>query len=298
MNVSKSISLILLAIGSICSSCKSSRELAPQTKWQAKKVSIDGQLNEWMLPLRYYSSGGQVGYTLSNDSANLYICIRTADQLTEAKMLRAGMDIGIDTAGKNDPTFHILYPLAKARSKASREDLKKSKPDPDATPDYSAIRRKTLQEQTIMQLIGFADANGEAPLKAPNGVQVSMNIDSLGIVNYEAVIPLKTFYKETLTTADTIKTFGFRILINGISMPSASNAGGGGGGGHHGGGGGGMGGMGGGIGGGGMGGGGMPGGGGGGHHRGGGGGGSYSGGNPEMAEKKKIEMQFRLRVKG
>jgi hypothetical protein len=267
-----------------------------QTKWQDHEVVADGNPQEWKIPLRFYDSKSKLSYAVTNDLDNLYICIRITDDASQVKVMRAGMQIWIDTSGSNKQATGILFP---------KHITQQSEPDPQSpetkgkrTPGSHQMNMKSLRagfqrEYKEMQLTGFkAPIRGALPLQNDFGINLGINwdanrYDSSFIMIYEAVIPFKTFYKNKLTASDSLKNFGISIIVSQLPHPPSKGGGGSRGGGSMGGGG-----MGGGMRGGGMGGGGM---GGGGGRRGGGGGsrGAQEVSNP-LYETNTVKMRMRL----
>lgn len=215
---------------SILSACKTNQISMPKTNWEPSRILADGNLGDWKLPLRYYSNESKISYTLSNDSTNLYVCMRISDPITQMKILRAGMDFSIDTAGKYEPQFRISYPLQKGISEGNPEGMKKTMRENGRSADHSemnGMKRLLLAEQVTMSLSGFKDQQGEVPIRS-KGIQVAMGLDSFGILNYEAMIPMGSFYKSRISPLDTSKAFGFIVLVKGMKMASRSTSGGGG----------------------------------------------------------------------
>ncbi len=267
-----------------------------QLGWQSTPVIIDGKLTEWEAPLRFYDTETKLNYVVSNDKENLYICIRAADEKSQQKIMRAGMQIWIDTSGKKNKQVGISFPLsAKTRIREDNEthtDFKRGE-----KPNTERWHKKIIEESNEMFLTGFkSPLTGLTALQNTSGLNISINWDVNNIMIYEAVIPFSTFYKPALLLKDSLKTFGFSIVVNGITAPESNNNNGSGGGMP-----GGMGGSGGGMGGGGRGGGGMGGGGRGGGMGGGGGrgGGMGGGGTPSnpMYETNKFWVKVRLASK-
>ena len=271
--------------------------------WQSNKVTVDGRIPEWENPLRFYDDKSKINYTISNDLQNLYVCMKVSDETEQLKMLRGGMEFRIDTSGKKGFPIIMTYPMKNQQGQQHKKSENQPEKKPDDKPaDHSGMKLKLLNQAKDMQLNGFKPPlGGILPLfNTTAGISAAINMDSLGIMYYEAVIPFNTFYKKELTPADSNKVFSYEIVVNGLPAPAMSGGGGGG----RGMGGGGMGG--GGMGGGGMGGGGMRGGGmgggmGGGGMRGGGGGGrggggSYSG-NGDMYVTNKISCKMKFSFK-
>jgi len=232
--------------------------------WQSKPVTVDGLLPEWSNPLRFYDQETGISYSISNDKANLYLVCSVANEFMQTKILRSGLEFGIDTLGKKSFKVAIKYPIANLSDHEMRANHEmQSKSDSNIKPDRSSFKLKLLSEAREIQLVGFKPSLGMIISLSPpsnTGILAAINFDVRGIMNYEAVIPFSTFYKNELTPADTNKIFNYEIKINPIanSNSGSNNNGGMRSGGTHGGGIGGGGGMhGGGMGGGGMHGGGM-----------------------------------------
>ncbi len=272
-----------------------------RSPWQKTAVIADGKPNEWPTPLKYYDEKSKLQFAVTNDFENLYFCIKATEEQTQSKILRAGMQIWIDTTGKDLNRVGILFPLSSAVRRADDNPApkeagngeNKTERNSGKKQDISGSRKKFLNEYKEMELSGFKPPiNGMNPIQNSYGIAVNINWDSSGIMTYEAVVPFKTFFKDALAASDSLKLLGFSIVLNALPMPEGHSGGGGG---HGGGGGGGMGG--GGMGGTGMGGGGMRGGG-GGHGGGGhGGGGGASQGSQYLYEKNTIKKTFQVAVK-
>lgn len=196
--------------------------------WQAKPVNVDGDDAEWAIPLRFYDNTSKLQYTVTNDNSNLYLCIRATDEQSQAKIIRAGMQVWIDTTGKNKHQVGILYPI--------------SNPEKGAKPSTAShSMEKRLTELNDVQLTGFkASVAGLTSVLDHSAVNLKMKMDNKGILIYELMIPFKTFYKETLSPSDSSKVMGLTIIVNGWSMQKNAGRSGGGGSGMRGGAGGGM----------------------------------------------------------
>jgi hypothetical protein len=242
------------------------------SSWQQKPPVIDGRPSEWMIPLRFYDVNTKLQYIVSNDRKNLYICLRSADDKTTANIMQYGLQLYIDTTGHHKKTAGIRFPLSHSERSADKEGG-----------EAKHSRKRLMQENPQMDLFGFKQPyNGYVSVNSD--VQVAIGADSLGILTYEAVIPFRTFYHDSLCGKDSLARISIGLVVNEVVRVSNYSGGGGGRGGHHGGGGG--------MRGGGMGAGGMGGMGGGGMRSGGGGGGSSSSMND-----KKMWCTMRLRTR-
>ena len=258
----KFISVIFIAC--LLSSC--SEKIYNSSSWQGNKVTVDGNILEWSNPLRFYDQETGISYAISNDHYNLYFCCSISNESRQIKILRAGLEFGIDTLGKKSFAVAMKYPVGNiSQTDMKANSFQQARPDAGNKPDRSSFKLKLLAEAREIQLVGFKPKVEKViPLSSQNntGISAVINFDANGIMNYEAVIPFSTFYKNELTPSDSGKIFNYRIKVNPVqgsgscSYTNGGRSGGGmGGGGMRGGG------MGGGMRGGGMGGGGMRGGG-------------------------------------
>ncbi len=243
--------------------------------YQQKSVIADGKPNEWKLPLKFYDDKSKLQYTVSNDFQNIYVCIRATDQKTQYKIMRAGMQLWIDTTGEYEHKVGLLFPLSNSLRKTNPNEMEAP---PKSKQDVSAYKNKFLNGYKEMELAGFnTGINGMSPIKNSAGIQAAINWDTTDIMTYEAIIPFKTFYKDSITVHDSLKLFGISIIVNALQPPESKHESAGTGGG--------------------MPGGGMRGAGGGGMHGGGGHGGGHSGGadgNSFLYETNSIKMLFQL----
>lgn len=257
--------------------------------WQTGKMNADGNPKEWEIPLRFFDSKSKLQYAITNDSENLYVCIRATDEIVQQKILRSGMKLWLDTTGKNKERTEIIFPLPFERANSGErkgDDSAGVSHHQFQKPDAKTLKSRYEKSQKQMQLIGFnPPIGGVSLLKNESGISAALDWDANGILTYETIIPFKTFYKNKFSSE---KILGVTINIPALPAPPMR------GGGNHGGGGmpvggmGGPGGMGGGMHGGGMRGGGMH----------GSAGGNYgSGATGIMYEENKIKFRMKLAAK-
>jgi hypothetical protein len=283
------IRFFLLGLGLLLISSCSSAPLY-QSIWQGTSVTVDGDASDWQRPLAYYDADSKLSFTISNDSTKLYLIVEAYDEAAQMKIVRVGLQLWIDTSGGKSKDIGILYPVAAMTGNTPRAvDGQTSGAvtgNYGTQPDYDRIatmRRDFLKSPGQIELKGFKPPiGGLLPQKNAFSIEARINWDTVNnILNWEAAIPLETFYRHSITHSDSLKTFGITFAVSGIAHSASSHKGGGGdeGGGYTPGGGG----MGGGMGGrGGMGGG----------RRGGGGGGSSA--NSALSQSNSFTARFRL----
>jgi hypothetical protein len=244
----------------ICLFAACSNKIYDSSGWQSKKVTIDGKIDEWSNPLRFYDQETGISYNISNDHYNIYFAASISNDFLQTKILRSGLEFRIDTLGKKSFGVSIKYPLGNLPANEMETISQPANEGSEKRPDRSSLKLKLLAEATEIQLVGFKSSLGKIiSLAVPNksGISAAINFDVNGIMNYETVIPFSTFYRTELLPSDSSKVFSFQIKVNPLANSNNSSGNGSGmrGGGMRGGG------MGGGMRGGGMGGGGMRGGG-------------------------------------
>lgn len=208
----------IVAIVTMLISC--SPKTAIIISYQTAKVSIDGNADEYG-DFYYYSTEAKMYYSLSNDSSNLYLCLKVGDENIQQQILIAGMNVWLDTLSKSKEQIGIKYPLAGARP--ARPEFKGN---PNEKPDFSLMKQNLLLSQKTMNLFGFKNiANGPHLLQTSEGIKLQINWDSSNSMIYELAVPLKNWYKPILDKSDTAKIFTLTISVNALEMPSVPPAG-------------------------------------------------------------------------
>jgi hypothetical protein len=269
--------------------------IVSKTTWQSKPVVVDGQTNDWEIPLRFFDEKTKLGYSVTNDGENLYICVRATDDENVQGITRRGLQLWIDTTGKKGHQVGILFPLIEHKSGNSEggkkqqgsqdgnttadNQQKSSFMDMPDTAKENRMHRRFMENAKQMHVSGFKTVpDGVVELPDVYSLNLAVSWNSYNVLVYEASIPFKSFLKNP--KADSSRVLGITFSFSVTPKRTQSEGGGGMHGGH--GGGGGMG-MGGGMGGGGMGGGGMH-----------GGGGHGGGGGGEEPEQESVWMPFQI----
>ncbi|MDO7853841.1 hypothetical protein [Hymenobacter convexus] len=246
--------------------------------------TIDGLATDWTDSL-HYDPASKLQYQVLNDGRQVYLRLKAADPATQAKIVRLGLTVWLDTTGRNQHQFGVHFPLGGPLG--ARPGADDSPPRADANtpaPARSEARRERMTQALAgmreMELLNYK-GNAEPTLtdtQSQLGVKAALALDSQENLLYELAVPLRLLYRKLPALTGQPAVVGITLAGGKFSLPAQGGGMQGGGGGMRGGGG--MGG-GGGMRGGGMGGGGMRGGGGG--MRGGGGRSGYSGGGQQSA---------------
>lgn len=243
--------------------------------WMQHPVVVDGNSSEWHEPLNNYNTPTQLAFALANDQQNLYLIIESLDAATTGKLLRGGLTLNINTAGKKKDGIKLNF-LGMQQPPPLHADQQDSlrRPEPEM---MRPADREHAPGVTVIQVSGFKKIP-DGTLAIPNreGIEVAAAFNQQRDYICELAIPLSLLELK----GDEVKAIAYNIKINApgkSERPDGGKRPPEGGGGRHGG-----------MGGGGMGagmggGGGMPPGGGGGRH----GGGMHGGMGPENSGSAK-----------
>lgn len=204
-------------------------------KWVTTPVTIDGNADEWHQPLNFYDSETKLLFAIANDSTNIYLCFEAKDNVTAIKIMRAGMQVTLDTKGRHGRSGTIEFPLPpKERRELNEANGGDNKPMSDTSmqggefgghkPDPAMFHQWFLTNNITMETKGFADANGVLPVRGRD-ISVAMNWDDADNLFYEVKIPIRQLLDDGYTEDNILKEITLHVAVNGIS-----GAGGGGGG--------------------------------------------------------------------
>jgi hypothetical protein len=221
MKITKSSLSIWILIFLTLLAC--SQKIVNNNLWQDKAVITDGVISERQ-SLRYYNEATKLFYDLSNDDKNFYVFLKTNDQQMQIRILQAGMSVWIDTTGNKKRHVGLLYPLMSVK-KVSYSHEKPLRTNFDSVRNdkehFHKLKEDFLsaENKQLMSIVGFKNfLSGLTFSDNIRSVTAKINWDSLQCMNYEAVIPLKSFYKERLSS-DSSKVFSFSVVANANRVP-------------------------------------------------------------------------------
>jgi hypothetical protein len=175
-------------------------------------IIIDGKANEWPDSLFFLNPDAKIRYAVVNDSNNLYLCFKVFDDGQQMKMLRGGMEVWIDPAGKKSQQCGILFPLSTTLNPGGKMGMHSD--DPNAVKQAKLM---FILQAKDMELKGFRnEVNGMfSNIAGRSGVKAVLKLDSTNILIYEAVIPF-TDFKADLFVSNPLSV-GF--IIKGLERP-------------------------------------------------------------------------------
>ena len=200
-----------------------------ESAWRPTPIKADGIAAEWEIPLRYYDNETRLNYAIANDKENLYICIRVTDELNQMKIIRAGLQLWMDTTGKKQQQVGVLFPVPNKElmpvNSRGKHGANPSGAEQTVKSDRGSLHKKLRIGATDMQLWGFkSPIGGITPISNTFGIKAALNWDSSGVMIYELVVPFKTFYHNISSKNDSSKLIGFTAIINGLTAPKRDNS--------------------------------------------------------------------------
>jgi hypothetical protein len=189
------------------------------TAWQNEPLSI-AETEAWSTPTRT-DKRSKLDYALTNDKDNFYITLQTADPATRLRIIRAGLEIEIQTPENAKNPGTIKYPLPEERITLFDGIGRQEGPRDRNRQDPSEMFVRVMANQTELELTGFNNhPNGRVPLKNEGGINIGVDMDSQGVIIYKAIIPLNTFLKEALSEKSAQTNNLITIRINALDIPS------------------------------------------------------------------------------
>ncbi len=165
----------------------------------ATVLQIDGLADEW--PMEWLTDDDKkFSYNVCSDDNNLYIRMKTNDELVRRKIALFGLTVWMDPKGKKKEKLGLKFPTG-AEAHDRIEAMSKST---ENTGQMSSSQRAAFQKEMIksvikdaelLELLGLADD----PLTSTrsgitNGIKVAIASDEEGLtLTYEAIIPFKSF---------------------------------------------------------------------------------------------------------
>ena len=172
-----------------------------------KSFKADGVSNEWNEPLNQYNDATKLAFALANDDKNLYIIIESLDPQTTFSVLRGGITLNINTAGKKKDGMKLTFPLMERppMPKEGEEHHEHTALFPDKEKHDQAMMNKSIK------VTGFKNIpDGELPAINQDGIETGMSIHPNRDRIYELSIPLA----QLQVGLDLKKPLVYNIKIN------------------------------------------------------------------------------------
>lgn len=189
--------LLAVAADSVCKAQSTRMPIAPG------KVMINGQADEWDADMFIVDKKLKANYAISVDNDNIYLVLKTNDQVTQTCVVGAGITWTINIHGKKSKEYGLTFPAGDKFQAGMYIGL---------TPEQIVLKTINAKNRKIV-IEGFKDIGDEelSPLN-PYGIKTALGYDEQGYLTYEAAIP----HSLLKNSRDGNKEWWFNIKINGL----------------------------------------------------------------------------------
>ncbi len=167
---------------------------------QTQKFVVDGKLNDWNVDSLRYDPKTGFAYAFSNDDKYLYVELKLLNRGVNMKTLITGFTLWIDPAGKGKHALGIQYPQGRMHQEkpearpVSQHHRNGKHPAGKPTPEQIKMFNDRYANE-IPRFTGFEKRGLHPTVGGDNGVDVLLQMDTLGRLVYEARIPLKLVFE-------------------------------------------------------------------------------------------------------
>lgn len=191
---------------------------SPSSTWAKNKVVVDGNSQEWNLPLKNYDKVTGLFFDFENDSTNLYLCFQTKYEMNESRIMRAGIKIILSNKINGKHKSVIDFPLP-----ASKFPEKKDEIQPDPLARHEDKHAEFLKKDTLMDVKGFATKNGMISTRDTSGIHAAINWDTANVFTYEIAIPFKEMFGNSYDLKNLSKEISLEVVINATRADNLPN---------------------------------------------------------------------------
>jgi len=183
-------------------------------------IKIDGNAAEWGNKFSAYNNATEVFYTISNNTANLYLIVQSADDAIIQKIVAGGITFSIKSTNKKSIAVPvaITYPIVPdAYSPGVSYKLRTNKTLSDA--DLIALNKQVSDHIKVIRVTGVKEIPDSAvSVYNDLGIQAAGLIDHKKAYTYELSIPIK-YLKQVI---DDTGAFRYIIQVNGLDIKSTN----------------------------------------------------------------------------
>ncbi len=150
------------------------------SRWRTQEITVDGNQQDWEGAL-VFAENEKIAVGLMNDGDDLFACLVVDDREMQASIMRRGLIVWLDAAGKKDKTFGIHFPLSRF---SLRPPMR-----PRSEPEEPQMDLVSMPNE--LEILGPGkDDRQRLPLDQARGIALNINRDN-GVLIYEIKIPLR-----------------------------------------------------------------------------------------------------------
>ena len=188
--------------------------------WAPAGVRIDANAKEWGDNFQAYNSTTDVFYSMANDENNLYLIVKSTNQMINNKVMAGGITLTVNSSGKKKDKdgFALTFPLvdlAKLRGQVMSRMRGPGGPQGLDSTAIAGMRKQAIAAAKEIKLDGFKDIpDSVISIYNEYGIKAAIDYDRNGNLVCEMAVPLK------LINADLTKTreLAYNIKLNGLNL--------------------------------------------------------------------------------
>jgi len=157
--------------------------------YQCKTEQTATEPNNLFYPIdsMNYNQDSKILYACTNDKQNFYIHLRISEERMIHKVFRGGLNIWVDTTGKQKENFGLRYPLMQAKDMLQDQGFPPQKGILQESFDSGSLTRNE------MLIFGLDYPGSESYTYTGNktGITAEIKMDQAKNVYYKATVPLR-----------------------------------------------------------------------------------------------------------
>jgi hypothetical protein len=207
-------SILAIAVLVVFAGCNKTITYSHKTS----EKEVDGMLNDWDRPMRFYSSDAKCSYSIENTDDAVFIAIEITDKSTQMKVRANGLGLYYDGLGKKNQDYGLIYPIMPKDGFKGGPPMDMSGGFEMSMPNESELRGKYNNELPTRRVINNAENKGFVDEWESGTFWTEDDILCL-----EYRIPLHGSNSYLSVDTSSFKSLG--IYIEGLSMPSMPQGG-------------------------------------------------------------------------
>jgi hypothetical protein len=211
--------LTVISFVSTASARNRKKEEAKCTK-QATPLKVSGKFKDWKLPMRADKSTGYY-YGITNDNQNLYLEVKMKNRGLIGRAIGLGFKVWIDPNAKGKNVLGINYPQSRMNEQMNHHQKKNVEEQENKKPEHLTAeqikkRREELIEKFNLRyltgremgkLINFDKEGLNDAYFGEGDINAIFHMNDQGEIIYEAIIPLKSIFKNKASYLSKGKPF-------------------------------------------------------------------------------------------
>ncbi len=191
------------------------------SRFAATPPTIDGQATDWGPDSLRFDPETKLQYQVLNDQRAVYVRLKAAYPMTQARLLHQGFTVWLDTTGRNQQQFGVRFTLPREPVPAEGTA---GAPGPG---DRHALLSRALAGARDMELLNYK-GNKEptyTDTQSPLGVKLAAALDAQDNLVYELAVPLRLLYRRVPVLASGQRAVvGVTVIGNRAATGHDSNS--------------------------------------------------------------------------